>query len=86
MNLNELTYNTFSIDDYERFLLEVFNVNLASREDILYLIDDSYQSKINSLYYYGSYMDDEFNDIELYVIRIKIIQKKHDIFALKALK
>ena len=73
MNLNELTYNTFSIDDYERFLLEVFNVNLASREDILYLIDDSYQSKINSLYYYGSYMDDEFNDIELYVIRLRNI-------------
>ncbi|MBO7718639.1 MAG: hypothetical protein J6S29_00645, partial [Methanosphaera sp.] len=73
MNLNELTYNRFSIDDYERFLLEVFNVNLASREDILYLIDDSYQSKINSLYYYGSYMDDEFNDIELYVIRLRNI-------------
>lgn len=75
MNLNELTYNHFSIDDYERFLLEVFNINLYNKEDVSYLDNSSYQSNITNLFYYGSFMDDEFNDIELYVIKLRNIDE-----------
>jgi len=74
MNLNELTYNQFSIDDYERFLLEVFNINL-NKEDVSYLDDSNYQSNIINLFYYGSFMDDDFNDIELYVIKLRNIEE-----------
>lgn len=70
MNLNELTYNRFSTEDYERFLLEAFNIDINRREDVLYLDASSYQSNIINLFYYGSFMDDEFNDIELYVIKL----------------
>ncbi|MBE6488581.1 MAG: hypothetical protein E7Z86_07695 [Methanosphaera stadtmanae] len=74
MNLNELTYNQFFIDDYERFLLEVFNINL-NKEDVSYLDDSNYQSNIINLFYYGSFMDDDFNDIELYVIKLRNIEE-----------
>ena len=74
MNLNELAYNQFSIDDYERFLLEAFNININDREDVLYLDSSSHQSNIINLLYYGSFMDDDFNDIEVYVIKLVNIE------------
>lgn len=73
MNLNELAYNHFSIDDYEHFLLEVFNINLNNKEDLSYLDSSSYQANIVNLFSYGSFMDDNFNDIELYVVKLRNI-------------
>ena len=69
MNLYELTYNPFDISAYERFLLEVFNINVNTRPDVSYL-DDTPHHNIRELLYYGCYTDDDFVDIELYVVKL----------------
>ena len=79
MNLNELTYNPFDIVEYEHFLLELFNVNLSIKEDLSYLYNQESHGNIANLFYYGSFMDDDFNDIELYVIKLRNIDDYRDI-------
>lgn len=69
MNLDELSYNPFDISGYEGFLLEVFNMDFSTKQNLSYLNRDSYQNIID-LFYYGSFTDDNFNDIELYVIKL----------------
>ena len=66
MYLDELMYNSFRLESYEIFLLEVFNTDTRSHTSLSYLTDNE---SVKEILYYGDYLDDDYRSIELYVIK-----------------
>ena len=75
MDYQELIEKTFTKEfnqeNYEEFLTELFNQPIYEESDISYEINKGFEEYIDTAYDYGNYTDTDYEELKLYVIKLK---------------